>query len=171
MIRNSILLMMTAAGLALTAGCGGKTEDSAATTPNSADTAAARDAGAKADLSEAAKTAAQQASATADKAVTAVKDTVAAQKPAVEQAAQNASSLATDAGGQAQGMIDKVKTLMADKNYQDALATLKQLANTKLTPEQQKLVDDLKRQLQTAMAGKTANDAASSLGKALGGNK
>jgi CHASE3 domain sensor protein len=53
----------------------------------------------------------------------------------------------------------------------DALDTIKQLAGTKQTPDQQKSVDDLKAQIQSALAKAAGSDAASALGGALGGKK
>ena len=75
---------------------------------------------------------------------------------------------------QAQGLIEKAKAFVADKKYQDALASLNQLAGSKLTPDQQTLVDGLKAQIQAALAkaaGTGTNAAASALGGVLGGKK
>lgn len=72
---------------------------------------------------------------------------------------------------QTQGLIDRAKGYVADKKYQEALDTIKQLAGTKQTPEQQKVVDDLKAQIQSALAKAAGPDAASALGGALGGKK
>ena len=72
---------------------------------------------------------------------------------------------------QTQGLIDRAKGHLADKKYQEALDTIKQLAGAKQTPEQQKLVEDLKAQIQSALAKAAGSDAASALGGALGGRK
>jgi len=57
---------------------------------------------------------------------------------------------------QAQGLIDKAKQFIADKKYSDALESLKGLSNVKLTSDQQKIVDDLKVQVEKLMASDTA---------------
>lgn len=89
----------------------------------------------------------------------------AAQKAAgqVQQAAQPAAAAVTEAGsavaakvkevvGQAQGLLSQGK-------LQEAQDALKGLTDLKLTPDQQKLVDDLKAKIQQAMAAAKAGGA------------
>jgi len=115
--------------------------------------------------------------AVAPAAKTAVDASTAAVKEVTDQATTQAQATAqaaaqVNAGDQqAQGLIDRAKNLVADKKYQDALASLSQLASAKLTPDQQKLVDGLKAQIQAALGKTTAGDAASALGGALGDKK
>jgi hypothetical protein len=94
-----------------------------------------------------------------------------AAQAAAKQVTDQATAQVKEAAPQAQGLIDRARDLVKDQKYQEALSTLGQLANLKLTPEQQKLVDDLKAQIQSALAKATAPDAASALGGALGGKK
>jgi 2-oxoglutarate dehydrogenase E2 component (dihydrolipoamide succinyltransferase) len=92
-------------------------------------------------------------------------------KPAAPAA--EAPKAATDAvaaaSSEADGLIAKAKALIADKKYQDAANMLTQLANTKLTPDQQKIVDDLKAQVQKYMAQQAVDKAGSEASKAIGG--
>jgi hypothetical protein len=90
---------------------------------------------------------------------------------AAQQAADQGAVQVKATQEQAQGVIDKAQTLVNEKKYQDALSTLSQLASLKLTPEQQKLVDDLKAKIQSALTKGAASDAASALGGGLGGKK
>jgi hypothetical protein len=92
-------------------------------------------------------------------------------QPAAKEVVDQATSQADAATAQSQSLIDKAKSYAADQKYQDALTTLSQLSASKLTADQQKLVDALKAQIQSAMAKTSGGDAAAALGGALGGKK
>ena len=142
--KSLIIGIVVCAGLALVSGC---KKEEAASSPETQTPKA----------SEAATTQAPPAAATA--------------ATAAQQTIQQATDVKAESTQKAQGIIDQAKSFVAEKNYQDALTTLNQLAGTKLTAEQQKLVDDLKAQIQTALAKLTTGDAGSALGGALGGKK
>ncbi len=115
--------------------------------------------------------------------VNAAESVTASQKLTVAQAATNqiqalgqaatnqAQSAALSATNQVQALIEKAKGLASNQKYQDALNTIQQLYTTKLTPDQQKVVDGLRTQIQAAMAKATASNATSVLGGILGGKK
>lgn len=104
-----------------------------------------------------AQTKATEAMKQATTAAEAVKDTA---KAAVDQAASKAQELIT----QAKGLVDA-------KKYADASNILQQLAALKLTPEQQKLVEDLKATIQQALAKQATSEGVKAVGGLLDSKK
>jgi len=80
-----------------------------------------------------------------------------------------AESTVAAAKAKAQELIDKAKRLVAENKYQDALNALQGLAGMSLTAEQQKVVDDLKKVIQEALAKKATSEATSAVTNILGG--
>lgn len=99
----------------------------------------------------------------ATKAVTSgAADAQKAVKDAAADATKAAGNMEAAMTAQAQTLIDKAKGLV-DSKPQEAMGVLSQLTNLKLTPEQQKVVDDLKAKAQAALAKVT--EAGKLLGK------
>jgi hypothetical protein len=83
---------------------------------------------------------------------------------AVTNAAAAMSDTVNAAKAKVDGLIAQAKSFIADKKYDDAVAALDKLSGMTLTPDQQKVVDDLKAQLKKLMAsGADAVDAAKNL--------
>jgi len=127
------------------------------------------------NLANAASTAVTQATTQAATQVQAATaggtDLLKAAAAPVTQATTQATPQVKPADSMVQSLIERAKSLVGDQKYTDALNTLNQLANIKLTPQQQSLVDSLKSQIQAALAKAGASDAASALGGVLGEKK
>jgi len=96
---------------------------------------------------------------------------VAATQQTISAATNQAAAAVAESMSQVQMLIDKAKALVSDEKYKDALTVVQQLSSLKLTPEQRTLVDNLKAQIQTALATAAGTNAASAVGNILGGKK
>jgi len=120
-------------------------------------------------LIDSAKQAGQNAVNAAKDAGQAVADKAKEVGQQVGDAAKTALSGATDsATAKYQEVMAKAQSLLKDAKYDDALNSLKSLADARLTPDQQKTINDLKAQIEKAwQASKAAGSSASDAVKGL----
>lgn len=158
-----ILIIVTA--LACTSGCGSKKESAPPSVPEAAKSSAAPTADAQKAVTAAAADAQKAMATTVTEAQKAVEPVKAAAQTAVADATKTTQSTAAAATAKAQEIIDKAKALVADNKFQEGLTALNSLAGMTLTPDQQKMVDDLKATIQKALS----SNAAKAVGNILGG--
>ena len=94
---------------------------------------------------------------------------VAAPVADAQKAAGSLKDQATAATAKAQEMIDTAKKLTSENKWDEALKVVNDLANYKLTPEQQTLVDNLKAEVQKQLQALATKKATDEAGKAVGG--
>ncbi len=122
----------------------------------------------KAAVDDAAKTAVETTKAASQEVARAVESA----KPQLEEAAKVVQAAVADAGAAAQAkfteMVAEVKKLIDEGKGAEALQKAKAaLANLKLTPEQQKMIDDLKAQAQAALSSEGVDKATKAVGDFL----
>jgi len=158
-MKNSTIhiALMAAVAALFVAGCEQKTESPESGT-------AGGSGGSSPGLGEAISEAAKPIVDEASKAVESV-------QPAVEKAAgdvkEAASSVVSDTKSQADALIAQASKLVQEARYSDAGKVIEQLASMKLTPEQEKLVEDLKTQIQKALSSLSTTNAAQAVGNLL----
>lgn len=166
--NTSTLLALAACGTALLLSACGKKEEPIAPTADGAQKPASPIAGDAQKPLEAVASEAQKAATSAGgEAQKQAEDVKTAAATAAADAQKQVETKAAAGQGQAQGLIDRAKGLLAEKKYTEALSSLKGVSNLKLTAEQQKWVDELKAQIQKAMAGQAASDATKAAGGLL----
>jgi hypothetical protein len=116
----------------------------------------------------AAKTAAETTKAASQEVARAVE----AAKPQLEEAAKVVQAAVADASAAAQAKfaeaVAEVKKLIAEGKGSEAVQKMTSaLAGLKLTPEQQKTLDELKAQAQAALSSKGIEDAKKAVGDLL----
>jgi hypothetical protein len=167
-IKTSLLL--AAAGL-IWVGCGDNSGGS-----GSAGTGGGMDSGGgskeSAPVAAAVESAAKAAVETTKSASQEVVKAVEAAKPQLQEAAKAVQDAAADVGAAAQAkfneVVAEVKKLISEGKGSDALAKVNSLfSNLKLTPEQQKTLEDLKKQAQEALSKSGVDSAAKAVGDLL----
>ncbi len=101
-----------------------------------------------------------------------VTQAVEAAKPQVQEAAKAVQQAVSDAGAAAQqkfnDLVAEVKKLIADGKGTEAAQKLQSaFAGLSLSPEQQKMIDDLKKQAQDALSKKGIDSATKAAGDLL----
>lgn len=168
-LENFSLILAAALALGL-AGCSknepaaSAAEDANKAAVSAADTAAKAAETARAEAAKAAETAKAEAARVAEAAQAEADKVAEAAKLEATKTAEAAKAADT---AKTQGLIDQVKSLIAEGKYSDATSLLGQLAGQSLNVDQQKLVDGLKEQIQKALAAKAAGNAAGDLGNLL----
>lgn len=173
MKTNITIPLLTVCGaLAFSAGCGGKegpTTQPANNTRAPADAAAAAPQRAGAADTKSIVPPAPTADAAAD---TAKAELLKQQEAAAKLATEKAATAATQEQGRIQSLLETVKTLTAENKYAEALKVIGELSKLTLSPEQQAVVDGLKKaaEQQAAQAATDKADAGTTqaIGDALG---
>ena len=164
------LLLLPCLAIAMTVGCG-KKEETPPPSPTQSEASklmdAANDAGKQ--VVDAAREVGQQVGQTASEAGKAVNEAVKSASQDINTAAKSAlGDASSSVTAKYQEVVAKAQSLLKDAKYEEALNSLKNLGGLALSPDQQKVVTDLKTQIQTAWdASKKATGTATDAVKGL----
>jgi hypothetical protein len=164
-MKTKTILITTSLTMLLALGAGCSKEDSSSTSSTEGTSERAGTSMMKETETTARETTDQAVETAKETAATAAREAEAAATAAKESASQAVADTQAGLNQQAQTLIAKAKDLIASSNYAEAGETLKKLSEFRLTPEQQKTVDELKAQIQKALSG---TDAGKAIGNLLG---
>jgi outer membrane PBP1 activator LpoA protein len=89
----------------------------------------------------------------------------------VTETAETAKQVISETSAKAQELLTQAQKLVGEKKYEEAGALLQKLADFELTPEQEKLLQDLKATIQKAMESEAVKQGTKAIGNMLGGEK
>jgi len=163
-MKTQLALACSALAIITGIGCGGSSTSSAPESSSAPSVAEKAEAGA-----QKAAAAAQDAAKTAvDSAKSAASSAVDAAKTAVDTAKSEAAKVTDAAGQNVMDIIGKARTQATEGKWQEAMASLQQLASVKLSPDQQAIVDNLKKQISEKLSSSAVEKGAAEATKAVG---
>lgn len=89
----------------------------------------------------------------------------------VTETAETAKKAISEANAKAQELLTQAQNLVSDKKYEEASSLFQKLSDFELTPEQQKMLDELKAVVQKAMESEAVKEGTKAIGNMLGGEK
>lgn len=89
----------------------------------------------------------------------------------VTETAETAKQVISDTNAKAQELLTQAQNLVGEKKYEEAASLLQKLSDFELTPEQQKMLDNLTASIQKAMESGAVQEGTKALGNVLGGDK
>jgi outer membrane PBP1 activator LpoA protein len=87
----------------------------------------------------------------------------------VTETAETAKQVISEANAKAQEILTQAQALVGEEKYEEAGNLLQKLADLELTPEQQKMLDNLKATIQKAMESGAVKEGAKAIGGMMGG--
>lgn len=85
----------------------------------------------------------------------------------ITETAETAKQAISDANAKAQELLTQAQNLVGEKKYEEAANLLQRLGDFELTPEQQKLFEDLKAAIQKAMESDAVKEGTKAIGNML----
>lgn len=168
-MKTKLTLSLTAVAVGLIVGCSKQeepapTEETAVAAPQASATTTTT-----APANNMASSLTQDTSAATEAMKETAKEMTETAKTVANDTTEEVKSMAAEMTDKFNETVAQVKQYIEDGKYQESLDALKQLAEANLTPEQMKIVDDLKAKVQEAMAKMSSNEAVKAIGNLPGG--